>query len=141
MSTVQPQVTGRRPPGRGRKDAAVAVAAEVGTPPQFEPDENAPEAEPPRTKAKRAAEKEPAAEPKRKAREPGRPRSQPESALTYSVEHAGKLLGIGRNAAYLAVQSGQLPALRFGTNWRIPRKVVDMLIEQAAKAASQQSPD
>ena len=41
--------------------------------------------------------------------------------LTYTVEEAGRLCGIGRAAAYAACRSGDLPAVRLGRRWVIPR--------------------
>jgi excisionase family DNA binding protein len=57
------------------------------------------------------------------------PHSEPPGALprelvdlppTLTVERVAKLLGVGRNAAYEAVASGQLPALRVGRRWVVP---------------------
>jgi len=39
---------------------------------------------------------------------------------TLTVEHAARLCGIGRNAAYEAVAAGELPALRIGRRWVVP---------------------
>jgi excisionase family DNA binding protein len=39
---------------------------------------------------------------------------------TISVEHAAKLLGVSRSAAYRAAASGQLPTLAFGRRLRVP---------------------
>jgi excisionase family DNA binding protein len=39
---------------------------------------------------------------------------------TISVEHAAKLLGVSRSAAYRAVAAGQLPHLRLGRRIYIP---------------------
>jgi excisionase family DNA binding protein len=39
---------------------------------------------------------------------------------TISVEHAAKLLGVSRSAAYRAVAAGQLPSLRLGRRIYIP---------------------
>lgn len=38
----------------------------------------------------------------------------PEHTLTYSIEEAGKLLGIGRDASYEAARTGRLPVIRIG---------------------------
>jgi excisionase family DNA binding protein len=47
---------------------------------------------------------------------------------TISVEHAGRLLGLGRSASYEAVQRGELPVLRFGRRFLVPTaRVLDML--------------
>ena len=37
-----------------------------------------------------------------------------------TVEHAGKLLGLGRSSAYRAARRGDLPTLRFGTRVLVP---------------------
>ena len=37
-----------------------------------------------------------------------------------SVEHGGQLFGLGRTAAYEAVQRGELPVLRFGRRLVVP---------------------
>ncbi len=39
---------------------------------------------------------------------------------TLSVEEAGRLCGIGCNAAYRAVAAGELPAVRLGRRLRVP---------------------
>lgn len=39
---------------------------------------------------------------------------------TISVEHAAKLLGVSRSAAYRAVAAGQLPSLRLGRRIYVP---------------------
>lgn len=47
---------------------------------------------------------------------------------TLSVEEAAEQLGIGREAAYQAVRSGQIPSLRIGRRIRIPTpKLLEML--------------
>lgn len=48
--------------------------------------------------------------------------------LTMSVPEAGRILGIGRNAAYAAAASGQLPVIRIGRKILVPRaRLVAML--------------
>jgi excisionase family DNA binding protein len=36
------------------------------------------------------------------------------------VEEAAQFLGIGRQQAYAAVRSGEIPSIRIGKSWRIP---------------------
>lgn len=48
---------------------------------------------------------------------------------TYSVSQAAQVLGIGRNAAYEAVRAGRLKCLRVGVKCRIPRAVIQRLLE------------
>jgi excisionase family DNA binding protein len=51
---------------------------------------------------------------------------------TLTVEEAAKVLGIGRNKAYEAVQTGEIPSLRFGNRIVIPRKSIDVILCGAA---------
>lgn len=52
---------------------------------------------------------------------------------TISVEHAAKLLGIGRNTAYDAVKRGEIPSLRLGRRLVVPvGKLMELLGERAA---------
>lgn len=39
---------------------------------------------------------------------------------TITVEHAGRLLGLGRSASYEAVRRSELPVLRFGRRLLVP---------------------
>jgi Helix-turn-helix domain len=39
---------------------------------------------------------------------------------TTSVPDAGAVLGLSRNAAYLAAQRGEIPTLKFGNRRRVP---------------------
>jgi excisionase family DNA binding protein len=47
--------------------------------------------------------------------------AKPVESRTLSVIEAGKLLGIGRSAAYWAVRRGDIPTIRIGTLWRVPK--------------------
>jgi excisionase family DNA binding protein len=47
---------------------------------------------------------------------------------TLTVAEAGRVLGIGRNAAYDAVARGQLPAIRIGKRLVVPRAALDRLL-------------
>ena len=40
---------------------------------------------------------------------------------TISVPEAGRLLGIGRNSAYVAASCGQIPTIRIGRMLRVPK--------------------
>ncbi len=47
---------------------------------------------------------------------------------TLSVEHAAKLLGVSRSAAYRAAASGQLPTISFGRRLLVPTsRLLEML--------------
>ena len=42
--------------------------------------------------------------------------------LTYTVEEAGKLLGISRNTAFDAARKGDIPTIRVGRRLLVPKK-------------------
>ena len=47
---------------------------------------------------------------------------------TRTVEEAGRILGIGRSAAYAAVGRGEIPALRIGKRLLVPRAALERLL-------------
>jgi excisionase family DNA binding protein len=49
--------------------------------------------------------------------------------LAVSVPEAGRLLGIGRNSAYDAVRSGQIPSLRIGGRIVVPLQALLRLLD------------
>jgi excisionase family DNA binding protein len=44
---------------------------------------------------------------------------------TYSVQEAGKMAGLGRNASYEAVKRGDIPVIRLGKLLRVPAAAWD----------------
>jgi excisionase family DNA binding protein len=52
-------------------------------------------------------------------------------ALTISVQRAGELLGLSRNAAYAAAKNGQLPVLKIGKRLLVPKVRFDRLLSEA----------
>lgn len=42
-------------------------------------------------------------------------------ALTYSVDQVAELLGVARGTAYEYIHNGEIPAIRLGRRWLIPR--------------------
>lgn len=56
---------------------------------------------------------------------------------TLTVEEAAALLGIGRNTAYQAAASGQLPVIRIGRRLLIPRAALDRLLAETQDEARQ----
>lgn len=56
---------------------------------------------------------------------------------TVTVEEAARLLGIGRNSAFAAVQRGEIPALRIGRRVLVPRAALERLL---AEPPTQQEP-
>lgn len=47
---------------------------------------------------------------------------------TYKVPQAGKMAGLGRNAAYDAARRGEIPTLRFGKLLRVPAALWDRML-------------
>jgi DNA binding domain, excisionase family len=54
---------------------------------------------------------------------------------TLSVSEAGKVLGIGRSAAYEAARSGQLPTIRIGRRILVPLVALERLLDPKCKPA------
>ncbi len=50
---------------------------------------------------------------------------------TYTVEEAAKILGIGRSAAYQAVGTGEIPAIRIGRRLLVPVQALEQLLSTA----------
>jgi excisionase family DNA binding protein len=55
--------------------------------------------------------------------------------LTYNVEEAGQLLGIGRGSAYQAARAGELPTVRLGRRLLVPRAALMSLLNANGSAA------
>ena len=53
--------------------------------------------------------------------------------LVYTVEEAGKLLGIGRSAAYEAARTGELPVIRIGRRWLVSKQALDRMLSEAGQ--------
>lgn len=61
--------------------------------------------------------------------------------LTVTVPVAGRALGIGRDAAYAAVERGELPSLRLGRRIVVPvPRLLDLLGVNSETAAEPESP-
>ncbi|WP_281019563.1 helix-turn-helix domain-containing protein [Minwuia sp. IMCC3077] len=54
---------------------------------------------------------------------------------TYTVTEMAAVLGIGRTAAYEAVRTGQVPALKIGKRVVIPRAALERLLSDPADSA------
>lgn len=50
---------------------------------------------------------------------------------TLSVIAAGRLLNIGRNAAYEGVRRGEIPAVKIGKSIRVPRAALMRLLGES----------
>lgn len=49
-------------------------------------------------------------------------------AITYRIDEAAKLLGVGRNTAYEAARTGQLPTVRIGKRLLVPKVALDRML-------------
>ncbi len=54
--------------------------------------------------------------------------------LTYTIDEAAALMGIGRSTAYEAAHTGQLPTIRIGRRLLVSRKGLDLLLAQGFEA-------
>jgi excisionase family DNA binding protein len=53
-----------------------------------------------------------------------------EDKLTFSVEEAAKLLGIGRNLCYDKVKTGEIPVLKIGRRLLVPKAALEKLLNE-----------
>jgi excisionase family DNA binding protein len=68
---------------------------------------------------------------------PHHPRAAASERLTYSVEEAAALLGIGRGLAYEMVRDGSLPGLRLGQRRiLVPRGALEALLGSSSMASA-----
>lgn len=47
-----------------------------------------------------------------------------------SVRDAADYLGLSRNTVYRLVRSGEIPAKRFGNQWRISKAILDKFLTE-----------
>jgi len=59
-----------------------------------------------------------------------------EERLTYSVEEAGRLIGISRASAFEAARRGELPTIRIGRRLLVPRVALERLLEAAGSRST-----
>ena len=52
--------------------------------------------------------------------------------LTYTIEEAGRKLGVGRNQAYEAAKTGQIPVIRIGKRKLVPKVPFDRMLNTGA---------
>lgn len=55
--------------------------------------------------------------------------------LVYGVVEAGRLIGLGRTASYEAARSGQLPTIKIGGRYKVPKKALLELLDSASQGA------
>ncbi len=51
-----------------------------------------------------------------------------EERKTYNIEEAGRMLGVGRNQAYEAAKSGQIPTIKIGKRMLVPKAALDRML-------------
>jgi excisionase family DNA binding protein len=51
---------------------------------------------------------------------------------TVTVDEAAKMLGVGRNAAYRGVKSGDIPVIRVGKRLLVPLAALERILQGAA---------
>ena len=62
--------------------------------------------------------------------------------LTYTIEEAARVLGIGRSSAYQAARTGEIPVVRIGRRLLVPVGALEsMLADWSNHPASQRLPD
>jgi excisionase family DNA binding protein len=60
----------------------------------------------------------------------------PTERQTLKIEEAAKILGISRNTAYDAVKTGQLPTVKIGRRFLVPKAALERLLDSAAGATA-----
>lgn len=61
--------------------------------------------------------------------------------VTYTVDEAAALFGIGRNSAYEAVRRGEIPSIRIGKRIVVPKAALDQLLERGRPAIGEGASD
>jgi excisionase family DNA binding protein len=60
--------------------------------------------------------------------------------LTYTIREVQKLLGLGRQTAYNAVQSGAIPVIKIGKRLLVPRSALHSLLAAPPASAKPAEP-
>ena len=58
----------------------------------------------------------------------------PTERQTLKIEEAAKVLGISRNTAYDAVKTGELPTIKIGRRFLVPRVALERMLAGATAA-------
>jgi excisionase family DNA binding protein len=56
--------------------------------------------------------------------------------VTYTVDETAKLLRIGRNQAFEAVKTGQLPSIRIGKRILVPRLALERMLLTSGRSVA-----
>ena len=59
--------------------------------------------------------------------------NEQQESLVYDVVEAGRLLGLGRTASYEAVRTGQLPAIKIGGRYKVPKNALAEVLDVAGR--------
>jgi excisionase family DNA binding protein len=51
-----------------------------------------------------------------------------EQCRTYTIAEAAKLIGVGRNTAYEAAKSGQIPTISIGRRRLVPKAALELIL-------------
>ena len=57
--------------------------------------------------------------------------------LTLTVDEVAEILGIARHSAYRACHQGELPVIRVGKRFLIPKAALDRMLTEAGKDGDQ----
>jgi excisionase family DNA binding protein len=52
--------------------------------------------------------------------------------MTYTIEEAGRLLGVGRNQAYEGARRGDFPTIKIGKRRLVPKAALDRMLNGEA---------
>ena len=58
----------------------------------------------------------------------------------YTVEEAGKVLGLSRASSYQAAARGDIPTIRIGRRLLVPIKGLELLLEQGSFSRKESNP-
>ena len=58
----------------------------------------------------------------------------------YTVEEAGKVLGLSRASSYQAAARGDIPTIRIGRRLLVPIKGLELLLEQGSLSRKESNP-
>jgi len=67
-------------------------------------------------------------------------KQKPVNDLAASVTELATILGVGKNTAYRAVQTGQIPSVRIGKRYLIPRNVINEMLGTLEKEKPTEAP-
>ena len=61
--------------------------------------------------------------------------SADDKRLVIDVPEAGALLGLSRNASYMAAKNGDIPTIRIGRLLKVPKAALDRLLNSGYRSA------